>query len=84
MSDPDDAPIGFCGLVVRGARNRDAFLLSLHGELDIATSPVLQRRLHMVQAPGIERLVLDMSGLAFLDSAGLRTLVAAQDQLHAG
>ncbi len=83
MPDVENEPFAPCGLVIQGKRDRDGFLLVLHGELDIATSPVLERRLQLAQASGAEKLVLDMSGLQFLDSAGLHTLVAVQDQVRA-
>jgi anti-sigma B factor antagonist len=71
------------GLVVRGARESDAFLLALYGELDLATSHVLERKLQMAESIGTDRLILDLSGLQFLDSTGLHTLVRAQARWRA-
>jgi len=70
------------GLVVRGVREGDAFLMSLYGELDIASARVLERRLQMAAASRSGRVVLDLSGLQFVDSAGLHALVRAQDDLR--
>ena len=47
------------------------------GELDITTATPLTRRLLAVAAQGPERLVLDLTGLVFVDVAGARTLDAA-------
>jgi anti-anti-sigma factor len=48
------------------------------GELDITTATGLARRLLAVAAEHPERLVLDLSGLVFVDVAGARTL----DDVH--
>jgi anti-sigma B factor antagonist len=44
------------------------------GELDIATAPKLERALHAGRRPG-DRVLLDLGGLEFLDSTGLRVIV---------
>ncbi len=73
-----------CGLVVRGLREDDAFLLSLYGELDLSTARVLERKLQMAEAVQSEKLVIDLSGLQFMDSSGLHTLMKAQGRWCAG
>lgn len=53
-----------------------ALHLSLRGELDLATAPVLEERLGRVAAE--ERAVrLDLSKLEFMDSTGIHVLVNA-------
>jgi anti-anti-sigma factor len=47
------------------------------GELDIATSPGAEAELKRVEADGASLIVLDLRGLTFMDSTGLRLLVAA-------
>jgi anti-sigma B factor antagonist len=44
------------------------------GELDIATAAKLERALHDGRRPG-DQVVLDLAGLEFLDSTGLRVIV---------
>jgi anti-sigma B factor antagonist len=44
------------------------------GELDLATAPILASALYELEAP-YERVVLDLSGLTFMDSTGLRLTV---------
>lgn len=44
------------------------------GELDITTATVLSQRLLEIGAARPERLVLDLSGLVFVDVAGARAL----------
>lgn len=62
---------------------RDGGVLTLRptGELDIATAPRLERALHDGRAPGDE-VVLDLAGLEFVDSTGLRVIVRAVEASH--
>lgn len=57
----------------------DRLTIKASGELDSATSPVLEREVDRVLAePGAKELVLDLSSISFLDSAGLRTMVLVE------
>lgn len=51
--------------------------LVLQGELDIATSPQAEAELRRLEGEGAATIVLDLRGLTFMDSTGLRLLVAA-------
>ena len=53
------------------------------GELDITTATSLTRRLLEVGAAHPDRLVLDLSGLVFVDVAGARALHKAHTLLQA-
>ena len=57
--------------------------LSLFGELDIAAAPRLDAELTEVEAEGPDRIVLDLRGLTFLDSTGLRSLLGADARARA-
>ena len=46
-----------------------------HGELDIATAELLEAELAAAQAGDAETIVLDLSGLTFIDSTGLRIVL---------
>lgn len=61
-------------------------VIALAGELDPHTAPLLQGSIDDVLAAGATDLVLELSGLGFVDSSGLRVLIAAQHQLaeHGG
>ncbi|MCW2989810.1 MAG: putative Anti-sigma factor antagonist [Solirubrobacterales bacterium] len=67
-------------LTLRADQEEDAICVVLFGELDIAGSPELGRALRDSIARH-ERVVVDLSGLDFLDSSGIEVLVEAD--LHA-
>ena len=48
------------------------------GDLDIAGAPELEETLSLALASDAQRIVIDLRGLEFLDSSGLRVLVAAR------
>jgi stage II sporulation protein AA (anti-sigma F factor antagonist) len=49
----------------------------LRGELDPHTAPSLRGEIDRVLAAGRVHLVLDLSGLSFIDSSGLRVIISA-------
>jgi anti-sigma B factor antagonist len=53
-------------------------VLSVTGELDLASSPALEGALTRASAAHGERVVLDLRGVSFMDSTGLSVLVSAQ------
>lgn len=48
----------------------------LGGELDIATAPRAEEELRRAEEQAPETLAVDLSGLSFMDSTGLRLVVA--------
>ena len=56
-------------------------VLTVSGELDIATAPTLRDRLGEAIDTGKDRLVIDLSGISFLDSVALATIVHAKQRL---
>jgi len=60
-------------------------ILSLHGDLDLYTGPPVRRMIHEIALRDASaRVVLDLEALTFLDSSGLRVLVAGLRQLRSG
>lgn len=55
--------------------------LELFGELDLATAATLEGELQAAEASGAHTVVLDLSGLTFMDSTGLRTILVAERRL---
>ncbi len=54
--------------------------VSLKGELDLSSVGKVEEELRRVEAEGPSLLVLDLSGLSFLDSTGLRAVVTADER----
>ena len=56
-------------------------LLTIAGELDIATVPVVRERLARLTVAGARRLVVDLRRVAFMDSTGLAAFIHTKVQL---
>ena len=54
--------------------------LTLSGELDIATAPQVEEAALALLEQRVRTLVIDLSGLTFIDSSGLRTLIILNDR----
>ena len=52
-------------------------IVAATGEVDVYTAPVLDEALSTAVSGGATRLVVDLSGVDFLDSTGLSVLVKA-------
>ena len=62
----------------------DECLLVLRGELDPHTAPLLRDQIDRATAEGsIRTLVLDVGGLRFIDSSGLRVIISAHKEMTA-
>ena len=61
----------------QASRDGDRVRLSLYGELDIAAAGRLDEELREAEGEGPAHIVLDLRNLTFLDSTGLRSLIAA-------
>jgi anti-anti-sigma factor len=56
-------------------------VVAVRGEVDLVTAGMLQAVVEKVADAG-HRLVLDLGGVTFLDSAGLAVLIAAHQRLE--
>jgi anti-anti-sigma factor len=56
---------------------RETLVVAAHGELDIAAVPELHAALDEARSAGFEQVVLDLTGLTFIDSAGVAVVVGA-------
>ena len=59
-------------------RDGDGVRITLEGELDLASAPEVQAALRDRGDDGAPR-VLDLRGLTFMDSSGLRTILSAHN-----
>ena len=59
-------------------------VLSLFGELDLQSAPALAGVLREPRNAAAARIVLDLSGLEFIDSTGISVLVQARLQADEG
>jgi anti-anti-sigma factor len=84
MADPHSYEAPLPGqLVIDAERHDDQVVLSLSGELDLASAPILQQELEDISSTGVSRVLIDLGNLGFIDSTGLQALVRAQDRLTA-
>ncbi|HMC07139.1 MAG TPA: STAS domain-containing protein [Solirubrobacterales bacterium] len=70
-------------LDVTTERVADQTRVVLVGELDIANAPLLESELERVEADSPGTVVLDLSGVEFIDSTGLRSVIAANERAQA-
>ena len=66
-------------LSIRRQRDGASNTLALDGELDLVTAPELEDTIAALCVDGAHELVLDMRRVAFMDSSGLRTVLAGMD-----
>ena len=58
----------------------EAVLIGVSGELDLASSPELERELDRGTASDVKLLIIDLRELEFMDSTGLSVLVRAHQK----
>jgi anti-anti-sigma factor len=70
-------------LQVDARSGADRVVLQLSGELDLASSAILERALEGEDVAATPLLVLDLDELKFVDSTGLRMILLAQEKSRA-
>ena len=70
-------------LTIRSVREGAVHIVALTGELDLATADEVEKELARVEATDAESIVLDLSGLTFMDSTGVRLVVNAHTRSRA-
>ena len=67
-----------CGpLEVESGREGETHVVRPRGALDLAAAEPLEAELRRVEATDAETIVLDMTGIEFMDCSGIRVLVEA-------
>ena len=54
--------------------------IALKGELDLATTATVERELRRMESESPKRITIDLRGLGFIDSTGLRVIVQADER----
>jgi anti-anti-sigma factor len=73
------------GLAVRVEQDGDALVVSAMGELDLLNAKTLEVELRKAIAGDASGVILDLGGVTFVDSAGLRVvLLMAKQSLRNG
>ncbi len=67
-------------LVVKSRTEDDRVVLSLRGELDLTSAPSFEHELIECEKAAPQRLLIDLRGVEFMDSTGLRTLLLARER----
>lgn len=62
-------------LTIKSVRDGDEHHVALYGELDISCGDALDVEMREVEASDVKRIVVDLSGLQFMDSTGIRLLL---------
>jgi anti-sigma B factor antagonist len=68
---------------IDSAHDADTARLELSGELDLATVAQLERAVDTALARGARTLVLDLAGISFVDSSGLRLFIVLAQRASA-
>ena len=61
----------------------DAYVVSVSGELDVATAGRLREELDLTAERGARRVIVDLIGLTFIDSVALGVLTEGAQRLRA-
>lgn len=69
------------GLVAIHEQQQDAAVLSLHGEIELGTAPVLREALLPVLEHQTGPVVMDLSEVPFMDSTGIHVVVDTLQRL---
>ena len=68
-------------MTIEMKKNMEETILEITGRLDTTTAPVLDKTIHE-ELKDVENLVLDVKGLEYISSAGLRVLLNAQKKMQ--
>jgi anti-anti-sigma factor len=67
-------------LTMTSEREGPVHVISLFGELDLATVARVRAQLELAEGSDAASIVVDLSGLTFMDSTGIRLLIEAHER----
>jgi len=71
-------------LSVRSTRDGDACVVRLIGELDLDGASAVEQELLAAEATDAASIIVDLGGLEFIDSTGIRLIVMAAERSENG
>lgn len=78
QSDTANATGGF---TITSRRLEPGILIALTGDVDLATASIVEAELRRAEESQ-DAIVLDLEQVSFMDSSGIRVIVAADQRLH--
>ena len=76
-NDRRDGPGSACEVSI--TESSEGTLVALRGEMDLSSVPLLQDRVAVLSGP---RVVIDLSGVSFMDSSGVGALLRVRQELE--
>lgn len=70
-------------LTVSSTLGPNRYLIKPHGELDRCAIDTLDEQIRGAEASTTNRIIVDLSAITFIDTAGMRTLLAAAERSRA-
>jgi anti-anti-sigma factor len=83
MSNVSNFVDRFGFLEIRSERQGDSHVVALAGEFDIDGVAQVDRELRRAEAANAREILLDLTGLGFMDSSGVRMILEAQARSRA-
>ena len=83
VADDLSGEAGAGRLTVRLIPEGEEISVRLEGELDLETAKAFDRRLADIDEARVTRLLIDLSGVTFMDSTGLQSIVRAHRSAEA-
>lgn len=74
-NEPDDLTVDFS---IDSSIDGDTAVITISGEIDIASRDALTNTAHEAVAAGASRIILDMSEVTFMDSSGIGAVITTQ------
>jgi stage II sporulation protein AA (anti-sigma F factor antagonist) len=70
------------GLTITSAPIDGVHVITVRGEIDYHTGDPLSQALSLPEGAAASRIVVDLSGVTFMDSSGINVLIAARNAVH--
>lgn len=68
---------------IQTKKNKDALVVTVTGRMDAATSPEFEKGFAELLAKGDKSIIVDLAGLEYVSSAGLRAILTSAKRVNA-